>query len=634
MNNYETICPGCFEDKGNIGKCPHCGFDEEQKRSGLFLSYRTLLNNQYLLGRVLGAGGFGITYLAFDVKLQCKTAVKEFFPKDLAARNTDRSTVVPYSAKESEFFDYGLDRFLMEARTMARFSHPNIVRVKNYFQANDTAYIVMDYYEGQNLGEYLEQRRGNLSERETMDIINPVLDGLQEVHQAGFLHRDIKPQNIYLTAKGTPILIDFGAARCAIGEKSRSLSIVLTPGFAPFEQYQSRGKQGAWTDIYALSATIYYMHGGKIPLAATERMNNDTLTPLNQISKKVSDSLNTAIMQGLEFHPENRPQSVRDFRNLIGNEKPLPEPPIKKKTITFLMQCISGEHNGNAIELTDQPLIIGRSPADAHLVIDNPDISRTHTKVRPDKNGRGVWVEDLGSTNGTFCETYMTPARQQPLWEPIGEPRLLKLGDCLKLGDDMDTFVIECEYSESSNLNEVYPTPGEEKNPVVKSTAPLDSKTDRINNSLPAGDSLDGVKGWLLFFCLNLTVFSPLLTAYNLVTGYNEVEPYFSQFPGLQTVMTMDTILGIALMIFSIFAGYSLWAKRGNAVSTAKKYLVTFLVYSFIASVLPFLAGLPSRANAVMLALAVVGLIRSAIYFTVWFSYLRKSRRVKATYGV
>ena len=229
---------------------------------------------EYELVRVLGFGGFGMTYLGFDHNLDKAVAIKEYLPSDIATRTADRS-VAPQASEFRGDFQWGLERFLDEARTLARFDHRHIVKVYRFFEAHGTAYIVMEYAEGETLSAYLE-RKGTLSEAELKGILYPLLDGLEAVHGADFLHRDIKPGNIVLRdVDGSPVLLDFGAARQAIGAKSRSVTSIVTPGYAPIEQYSSRGHQGAWTDIYALGGVCYRALTGQVPDDATDRMRND-----------------------------------------------------------------------------------------------------------------------------------------------------------------------------------------------------------------------------------------------------------------------------------------------------------------------------------------------------------------------
>ena len=229
----------------------------------------------YELVRVLGRpGGFGITYLGFDDNLNKGVAIKEYLPSDIATRRTNHS-VVPQADHYREDFDWGLERFVKEAQTLACFDHRRIVKVHRYFKAHGTAYIVMEYAEGETLAEFLGRKR-TLTEAELKEILYPLLDGLEEVHRAKILHRDIKPLNIVIRDEDrSPVLVDFGAARQAVGERSHSLRRILTPGYAPVEQYSSGSNQGAWTDLYALGAVCYRALTGEVPDDAMERLRDD-----------------------------------------------------------------------------------------------------------------------------------------------------------------------------------------------------------------------------------------------------------------------------------------------------------------------------------------------------------------------
>ncbi len=256
---YPNICLGCMEEKDRELACRHCGYEEGFAAESLLqLPPGTVLQDKYLIGRVLGQGGFGITYLALDTTLHLKLAIKEYLPQELATRSGDRINVTVNKASLSEQFEYGLTRFLEEARTLARFiEHPNVVSVRDYFEANGTAYLVMNYHDGLTLESYLDHRGGKIPVEQTLSIFMPVLDALKEVHGAGILHRDISPDNLLIDNRGRVIVIDFGAARQEIREKSKAMSVILKAGYAPEEQHRSRGEQGPWTDIYAVSATIY-----------------------------------------------------------------------------------------------------------------------------------------------------------------------------------------------------------------------------------------------------------------------------------------------------------------------------------------------------------------------------------------
>ncbi|HLC16205.1 MAG TPA: bifunctional serine/threonine-protein kinase/formylglycine-generating enzyme family protein [Thermodesulfovibrionia bacterium] len=314
-----TLCPGCFNDKGKALVCQGCGFDESKGHIPHTLPFSTTLDNKYLTGKVLGIGGFGITYLGWDITMEAKIAIKEYVPK-IAVRDRNGTTIIPRISKDADMFQYGLDVFIKEAQTLNKFTHPNVVGVRTCFKENGTAYFVMNYYEGMSLDDYVKINGGKLSEKEAVRIMLYILNGLWEVHSKGFLHRDIKPENIYITSNGTPILIDFGAARFAMGQLSQSLTVVLSPGFAPFEQYSRTGNQGTWTDIYGCGATLYTMVTGIDPPEATERRESDTLVPPNRLIRTLSDRFSHTVVKALAVRPEHRFQSVRDMINSLLDE--------------------------------------------------------------------------------------------------------------------------------------------------------------------------------------------------------------------------------------------------------------------------------------------------------------------------
>ncbi len=291
--------------------------------------------------RILGQGGFGITYLGWNMTLDIPVAIKEYLPEGLAVRDHDMS-VVPLSSQAASDFAWGLDRFWDEARTLARFDHRHIIKVHHFFQAHGTAYIVMEYAEGDTLSKFL-QSRGTLREEELKTILYPILEGLEVVHGADFLHRDIKPGNIIIRdADHSPVLLDFGAARQAISTKSRSITSIITPGYAPIEQYSSRGDQGPWTGIYALGAVCYHALTGQVPEDATERVVQDALMPVvEQCAGRASDEFLSAIDRSLQVHKANRPQSIAEWRVALGEEtgsgvsipptEPPPTPPPERQ---------------------------------------------------------------------------------------------------------------------------------------------------------------------------------------------------------------------------------------------------------------------------------------------------------------
>ena len=267
---------------------------------------------EYRIDSVLGQGGFGITYLATDVHLNVKVAIKEYLPAEFAQRSTDKS-VSPRWPEDSAFYQNGLDSFLVEARTLATFRHPNIVRVARFFEAHRTAYMVLEYERGKPLKQWWEKQR-DMREAELLSLVRPLLDGLAVVHGAGFLHRDIKPDNIYVRKEdGSLVLLDFGAARQTSGPAS-AMADVVTPGYAPFEQY-GQGEQGPWTDLYALGATLYWMITGAKPPAATARADGSAaMIPAVQAGQgRYSEAFLQALDWALELDAAQRPQSVRAF---------------------------------------------------------------------------------------------------------------------------------------------------------------------------------------------------------------------------------------------------------------------------------------------------------------------------------
>jgi len=270
----------------------------------------------YRIERVLGAGGFGITYLATDTEFGRAVALKEYLPSGFAGR-VDGTTVRPLGPDMREAFDWGLASFREEGATLAEFHHQNIVPVFRLFEAHRTAYLAMRYVEGESLEELLGWRP--FGESEVRAVLDPLLDGLEQVHEAGFLHRDIKPANIVLDKKGAPVLIDFGAARQALGDRTMSHTAIVSAGYSPPEQYGSRGRRGPATDIYALAATLYRCVAGRRPPDATDRLLGDaTLEPAAKLGAgRYSRELLNAIDAGLVLDADKRPQSVKAFRALV-----------------------------------------------------------------------------------------------------------------------------------------------------------------------------------------------------------------------------------------------------------------------------------------------------------------------------
>ena len=291
--------------------------------------------------RVLGHGGFGITYLGWNVTLDIPVAIKEYFPADLATRVRNLS-VVPQTAEAAPDFQWGLERFLDEARILARFHHPGIVRIHHFFEAHRTAYIAMDYVEGESLSAHFN-RKGTLSGKELTGILDPLLDALEVVHEADYLHRDIKPGNIILRAKdGAPVLLDFGAARQAMGARSRSVTSIVTPGYAPIEQYSTRATQGAWTDIYALGGVCYRALTGESPFDATDRMREDPLVPVSvRCPGRASPGFLAAIDASLAVDAPDRPQDIAAWREAMSDGGPAKKGGLPLKRLAAVLGLVA-----------------------------------------------------------------------------------------------------------------------------------------------------------------------------------------------------------------------------------------------------------------------------------------------------
>lgn len=273
----------------------------------------------YEIKDILGQGGFGITYLAYDKNLDHEVAIKEYMPVDLATRETDNS-VVSLSGEMEERYRWGLGRFIEEARTLGQFKHPNIVRVRNVFEANNTAYMVMDYELGESLQEILSRRKV-LDESDIETVIFPIVDGVKLVHAHGFIHRDIKPANIFIRVDGDPVLLDFGSARKAMEETRNSITSIFSKGYAPIEQYSTKEEeQGPWTDIYALGATLFRAIAGVPPTDAIDRSSaishtsRDTYVSAVEIGEgRYSLPLLKAIDCAMQFKRQDRPQSITEW---------------------------------------------------------------------------------------------------------------------------------------------------------------------------------------------------------------------------------------------------------------------------------------------------------------------------------
>lgn len=359
----DRICFNCFREKTLDCSCPYCGYDPKMDKE-LYpeaLLHGSLLAGQYITGRVLGQGGFGITYVALDKKLQIKVAAKEYLPDMMAGRSAGSPQVTAYTGERGGQYQYGLEQFLEEARVLAKFNgNPNIVSVRSFFEQNGTAYFVMDYITGTSFKTYLSNHGGRVSWEEAVRILTPVMDALSAVHKEGIIHRDVTPDNIYITSDGQVKLLDFGAARYSLGDRSRSLDVVLKPGYAPKEQYTRKGRQGPYTDVYSLAACFYAAITGVLPPESLDRMEEDDLVPPSARGIAIPRDLEDAILCGLEVRSEDRYQTMDEFRKaVVVTSNVLPEtgavePEQTTDTETGLMDRISGEYPGNGIQFSEE----------------------------------------------------------------------------------------------------------------------------------------------------------------------------------------------------------------------------------------------------------------------------------------
>ncbi len=305
--NGKNLCEHCFSQiPAGHTQCPVCTKEKNNSKYPTALPEGTILAGRYVVGRVLGKGGFGITYLCYDSRDGKKVAVKEYLPDAFSHRNTGETIVSTYGGESEDYFKKGAQNFFEEAKLVSNFNgNPNIISVYEFFYENNTTYFVMEYLEGVDFKTYIESKGGKISEDEALFVAEKVVQALMIVHSLNVLHRDISPDNIFICNDLTVKLIDFGAARQAVGETSKSLSVILKQGFAPIEQYQTRGKQGPWTDIYALGATLYFALTGNRLDDAMSRLTEEKALDFSGISYDFAKIINKMIAVRKEDRYQN-----------------------------------------------------------------------------------------------------------------------------------------------------------------------------------------------------------------------------------------------------------------------------------------------------------------------------------------
>jgi len=338
------ICMGCMEtydDEYEV--CPKCGFiDGTTATEARHMDPESILKDRYIVGRVLGFGGFGVTYLGWDALLEQKVAIKEYLPSEFSTRTPGKTEITVFNGDKQTQFNDGLSKFVDEALLLAKFHQTEgIVKIYDSFEANNTAYIVMEYLEGETITKFLERKK-KIAPDQAIELLMPIIKSLITVHKSGIMHRYIAPDNIMLTKNGEAKLINFGASRYATTSFSRSLSIIIKPGYSPEEQYRSRGDQGSYTDVYAIGATLYNMITGVKPPDAMERRafferkRKDILKPMRKFCKDITENQEVAILNALNIRIEDRTPDLKVFLAELTSEKPVVRRREKIKKIDLL----------------------------------------------------------------------------------------------------------------------------------------------------------------------------------------------------------------------------------------------------------------------------------------------------------
>lgn len=316
----KRLCMGCMQEYDDrFDLCPYCGYVfNSPPEQGYHITPGSILNNRFIVGKVLGFGGFGVTYIGWDYMIGRKVAIKEYLPSEFATRMPAQEKVTVYSGDREKGFREGLEKMMNEARRLARFDAvPGIVQIYDCFEANGTSYIVMEYLEGMTLKQYLEQY-GEMPVEQALPVVLQIASAMDVVHRAGILHRDIAPDNVYILNPDEPDrlrvkLLDFGAARYATTKHSKSLSVIIKQGYAPEEQYSSRGDQGPWSDVYALAATFYKMITGITPEDAMERGSHDEVKRPSKLGVDIPKAMETALMNAMNVKAQDRTGSMKEF---------------------------------------------------------------------------------------------------------------------------------------------------------------------------------------------------------------------------------------------------------------------------------------------------------------------------------
>ena len=338
--NYNNLCYRCFCEKPIREKpCPKCGYKHTPNTiSSNCLLPGTLLKNRYIVGVALGVGGFGITYKCLDTKIGGICAIKEYFPANFALR-TNATKFVSVAEQNLERYNKIMKRFVEEAELVKSLKHRNVITIYDSFFENNTAYYVMEYCDGIDLRRYTNNFSRRLEYDEGMNLLYQIMNGLEYIHSKGILHRDIAPDNIYVTKNNSVKILDFGSARSEMDQFNRELSVIVKVGYAPIEQYGGRGKQGPYTDIYALGATFYHLFTSRIPIESTQRVAEDNLEEFSRLRPDLPDNLKYCIEKSMELTTAKRISNIAEMKSILGlsnasvrmskEQPPVKPPPIK-----------------------------------------------------------------------------------------------------------------------------------------------------------------------------------------------------------------------------------------------------------------------------------------------------------------
>ncbi|MEH2928681.1 FHA domain-containing serine/threonine-protein kinase [Candidatus Ventrimonas sp. KK005] len=424
ITDQNLMCPDCFSFQYIDGRCRKCGYVHGEAVEGArTLLPGVLLGNRYRIGKVLGIGGFGITYKAFDNLYEEICAIKEFAPSGMTYRRSGENVLNLVSLSEREHFEHGKKRFLDEAETLKRLQNiPTVVQVRECFQENATAYFSMEYLDGTNLKKVIRTTGGNIACKDVTDIIVQIGAALDGIHNTtGILHRDISPENIYLKKDGGVKLIDFGSARQLTRDERCDFSVEYKHGFAPPEQYSRTGNQGPHTDVYALASTYYYALTGVMIPDAMDRLGNKSYVPLCQMRQEISMSVSQAVDQALALDYRQRTKTAREFiQGITGKQaaEPMAAEQKEQKNQPFL-EIVSGIYQGVRWKLPPGTVIrIGRSLKVSNIVISGEKaISKEHCRLYYDEGKNEFLLTDV-SKNGVYVQNQRLVPNQEYHYAP------------------------------------------------------------------------------------------------------------------------------------------------------------------------------------------------------------------------